>query len=197
VLPICPAVQIANPDRDSDLQERVAILPSVANIDPFVGGTCAATVGASRLATTHHWGWAMRNSGFTLIELMIAVAILAIVAAVALPLYTQYSQRTYRAEAQADLLNCAQGLERYAAENFSYNGAALADVCDPRSVDQNRYNIGLNIPADDQFTLTATPVAGATMDGDGIVTYDNTGNRGWDRNNDGDATDADEDSWEE
>jgi prepilin-type N-terminal cleavage/methylation domain-containing protein len=50
-----------------------------------------------------------RTRGFTLIELMIAVAILAIVAAIALPLYNQYSMRTYRAEAQADLMACAQG----------------------------------------------------------------------------------------
>jgi type IV pilus assembly protein PilE len=139
----------------------------------------------------------MRNAGFTLIELMIAVAILAIVAAVALPLYNQYSQRTYRTEAQADLMNCAQGLERFAAENFSYTGAVLGNVCDPRSVAQNRYAIGLNVPDDNTFTLTATPVAGGVMDGDGILTYDSTGVRGWDRNGDNDVLDADEDSWDE
>ncbi|HEX7037015.1 MAG TPA: type IV pilin protein [Pseudomonadales bacterium] len=138
----------------------------------------------------------MRNAGFTLIELMIAVAILAIVAAVALPLYNQYSQRTYRAEAQADLLNCAQGLERYAAQNFSYTGAALADVCQPRSEAQNRYDVEITVLEDDRFTLTATPVGGGVMDGDGFLTYDSAGVRGWDRNDSG-AIDADEDDWEE
>lgn len=136
------------------------------------------------------------SKGFTLVELMIAVAILAIVAAVALPLYNQYSQRTYRAEAQADLLNCAQGMERFAAQNFSYDGAVLANVCQPRSADQGRYLFGLVVPDDDQFTITATPQAGP-MAGDGILTYDQAGVRGWDRNNDGDTGDADEDSWEE
>lgn len=128
-----------------------------------------------------------RFAGFTLVELMIAVAILAIIAAVALPLYNQYSMRTYRTEAQADLLNCAQGLERFAAQNFTYTGAVLANICDPRSVDQNRYVIALAIPDDDQFTLTATPVAGGPMDGDGVLTYDQAGNRTWDGN----------DGWEE
>lgn len=138
--------------------------------------------------------------GFTLVELMIAVAILAIIAAVALPLYNQYSIRTYRTEAQADLLNCAQGMERYAAQNFDYDGAVAAfaggNICNPRSDDQGRYNIGVAVPADDQFILTATPVGGAVA-GDGLLTYDQAGARGWDRNNDGDATDAGEDSWEE
>ena len=137
----------------------------------------------------------MQSAGFTLVELMIAVAILAIVAAVALPLYNQYSQRTYRAEAQADLLNCAQGLERYAAQNFSYDGAALADACAPRSVDQGRYVFNLDIPDDDQFTITATPQAGA-MEDDGFMTYDQAGQRAWDADDSG-AIDADENTWEE
>ncbi|NBC22012.1 MAG: prepilin-type N-terminal cleavage/methylation domain-containing protein [Gammaproteobacteria bacterium] len=125
------------------------------------------------------------SAGFTLVELMIAVAILAIVAAVALPLYNQYSQRTYRTEAQADLLNCAQAMERFAAQNFTYDGvddAALDNMCDQRSEAQNRYQITVAVPDDDQFTLTATPVAGGVMDGDGAMTYDEAGNRMWNGN---------------
>ena len=136
----------------------------------------------------------MRNAGFTLIELMIAVAILAIVAAIALPLYNQYSERTYRTEAQADLLNCAQGLERYAAQNFDYNGAVLADLCDPRSATQNRYAFALAVPDDDSFVITATPIN--AMAGDGILTYDSNGIRGWDRDGN-DAIDAGEQNWDE
>lgn len=136
------------------------------------------------------------SAGFTLVELMIAVAILAIVAAVALPIYNQYSQRTYRAEAQADLMRCAQAMERFAAQNFTYTGAVLANVCDPESVQQNRYNFALNVPNDNQFTITATPVAGGPMDGDGMLTYDEAGLRGWDTSGNG-AIDAGEDTWEE
>jgi len=137
----------------------------------------------------------MRNAGFTLIELMIAVAILAIVAAVALPLYNQYSQRTYRAEAQADLLNCAQGLERFAAQNFNYSDATLDDVCAPRSVAQDRYDFGLAFPDDDTFVITATPKN--VMVDDGILTYNSLGVRGWDRNGNDDTTDPGEDTWNE
>lgn len=140
--------------------------------------------------------------GFTLIELMIAVAILAIVAAIALPLYNQYSQRTYRAEAQADLMNCAQGLERFAAMNFNYTGAeaafAAGNLCDPLSVRQGRYTVVLDVPDEDanQFTLTATPVNTGPMAGDGILTYDDAGNRGWDRDRDG-TVEATELTWQE
>jgi len=140
--------------------------------------------------------------GFTLIELMIAVAILAIVAAIALPLYNQYSQRTYRAEAQADLMNCAQGLERFAAMNFNYTGAeaafAAGDLCDPLSARQGRYTIDLEVPEDDanRFQLTATPEDPGPMAGDGILTYDDAGNRGWDRSLNG-TIEAEELTWQE
>lgn len=124
----------------------------------------------------------MRKSGFTLVELMIAVAILAIIAAVALPLYNQYSQRTYRSEAQSDLLNCAQGMERYAAREFTYAGAVLADICDPRAAQQNRYNFALENLGADTFTLRASPVGGGVMDGDGDLTVDQAGDRTWNGN---------------
>jgi type IV pilus assembly protein PilE len=127
----------------------------------------------------------MRAAGFTLVELMIAVTILAIIAAIAMPIYNQYSQRTFRSEAQADLLNCAQGLERYAAANFRYteiSGApvALSTVCTPRSVAQGRFAIEISAADRDSFSLTATPIG--TMAGTGVLTYDSTGARTWVRN---------------
>ena len=151
----------------------------------------------------------VRRAGFTLIELLVALAILAIVSAVAVPLYTTYAERSFRAEAMADLLNCAQGMERLSAQSFDYRdgadtdndgagdadaGAIAANVCRPRSVDQGRYNITVN--GDDAgFTLTAVPIG--TQAGDGLLSVNEAGDRRWDRNDDGDTTDANEDSWEE
>ena len=146
--------------------------------------------------------------GFTLIELMVALAIMAIVAAVAMPIYTQYSNRTYRSEAQADLLNCAQALERLASVNFSYRGAGDTDndgvgdadngvvatqVCDARSVRAGRYAI--TVAGDDTtFTLTATPQGGT--DQDRLLTFDSAGVRGWDEDG-ANGIEADEQDWEE
>ena len=150
-----------------------------------------------------------RPLGFTLVELMVALAILAIVAAVATPLYTNYSQRTYAAEAQADLLSGAQALERFASVNFTYQGTADTDgdgagdadagalateIYTPRSAALNRYAFTVNAAAG-TFTLTATPQTGP-MSGTGLMTIDEAGNRRWDRNNDGDFNDTDEDNWE-
>ena len=96
-----------------------------------------------------------------------------------------------------------------AAVSFSYENAADTDadgvgdanagpvattLCDPLSVEQGRYNITVNSTAA-TFDLTATPVG--MMAGDGILTFDSTGARGWDQNGDGDTLDADEQNWEE
>jgi len=145
-----------------------------------------------------------RTRGFTLIELMIAVAILAIIAAVALPLYRQYSMRTYRAEAQADLMACAQGLERLAAANFRYTDAKghppvlEPPLCDPTAVRQGRYTVVLAYPDNDtsRFLLTATPADPGPMAADGFLTFDDAGQRGWDRNGDG-TVDAGELTWQD
>lgn len=139
---------------------------------------------------------------------MVALAILAIVSAIAVPLYTQYADRTYRSQAMSDLLNCGQGLERFASINFSYQNAADTDadglgdadagliatqICDPASVRENRYAITV-VGDDTGFTLTATPQG--EMADDGLITYDSAGIRGWDRSGN-DAIEADEQTWEE
>ncbi|MEZ5558239.1 MAG: type IV pilin protein [Pseudomonadales bacterium] len=153
----------------------------------------------------------MRARGFTLVELMIAVAILAIIAAVAMPLYTQYSLRTFRSGGQADLLDCAQGMERFAARNFSYQGAAdtdgdgigdanagpvAAEICTPDSAAAGRYTFTVNAPDANTFTLTATPDGQMAANNDGFMTYDSAGVRGWDQDNSG-GIDAAEQTWEE
>ncbi len=150
----------------------------------------------------------MRNSGFSLIELMVALAILAIVSAIAVPLYTQYADRTFRTQAQSDLLNCAQALERFASIAFSYENAADTDadglgdddsgpiavqICDPISVRENRYAIAVDGDTTG-FTLTATPQG--EMADDGLMTYDSAGVRGWDRDGN-DVIAATEQTWEE
>jgi len=126
-----------------------------------------------------------RSQGFTLIELMVAVAILALLSAIAIPIYTRYSDRTYRSEAMADLLDCAQALERRASQTFDYLGAAVggADdgaidpaICQAESVAANRYAITIAGGAAN-FTLTATPGA---VDQGRILTLNSNGQRTFD-----------------
>jgi type IV pilus assembly protein PilE len=62
-----------------------------------------------------------RQSGFTLIELMITVAIVGILAAIAYPSYQQYVLSSRRAEAQSEMLKIRLGLEKWRANNNAYS----------------------------------------------------------------------------
>lgn len=64
------------------------------------------------------------NKGFTLIEMLITLAIIGILASVIYPSYNRYVVGSYRAQAQADLLSLATAMERHKATTFSYADAA-------------------------------------------------------------------------
>ena len=66
------------------------------------------------------------QQGFTLIEVMITVAVVAILTAVALPSYNEYVRRGQRAEARAALLQAAQFMERVRTERNSYRPGGAA-----------------------------------------------------------------------
>lgn len=63
-----------------------------------------------------------RNIGFTLLELLVVVAVVSILAAIATPLYHEQLRSSQRAAAQSQMLQLASDLERWRGKNFSYQG---------------------------------------------------------------------------
>ena len=135
----------------------------------------------------------MRASrGFTLIEVMIAVAVIAILTAIAFPSYQAHTRKAARAAAQAAMMQIADRQAQYLLDARSYaaGSTALTDLSftTPTEV-QGKYNIQITADttagAPPNYTITATPVSGTNQEQDGVLTLTNTGvktragNVGW------------------
>ena len=83
----------------------------------------------------------MKHKGFTLIELMIVVAIVGVLAAIAYPSYQEYIARARRADAKTVLLENAQFLERFYTQNGSYLTATLPITEAPKDGGTKFYDI--------------------------------------------------------
>jgi len=134
-----------------------------------------------------------KNNGFTLVELMIVVAIVGILSAIAYPSYQNSVLKSRRADAKSALLQLTNFMERLYTETGCYNPGAdrqcnTGDDGDPpalpftTSPPQGIVYYDLSIVAVDasSFTLSAVPVAGSPQDADtqcGTLMVDNFGNK--------------------
>ncbi|WP_457280247.1 type IV pilin protein [Polaromonas sp. P5_D5] len=132
------------------------------------------------------FGIAHRSRGFTLIELMIVVAIIGLLSAVALPSYKEYVARGRRAEVRTVLLEASQWMERHYTENMKYDsntaGTLVADLF-PGNLKQSprdgggAYTIAVSAAAARTYTVTATRSSPGPMSADkcGDFQITNTG----------------------
>lgn len=100
--------------------------------------------------------------GFTLIELMVVVAIVGVLAAVGYPSYTEHVSKGRRSEAQTVLLESAQYLQRYYAAKNTFDGATLPAkyTVSPKgaSASTKTHTVSLTVNADKRsYTLSAAP----------------------------------------
>lgn len=124
-----------------------------------------------------------RSRGFSLVELMVALVVAGILAAIAIPSYTQYIVRSHRTSAKAVLAETAQFMERYYTTNDTYAGAALLTAVVPRNASGAavRYNVSfVEDPGADAFVLQAVPANAQADDDCGTLTLSGTGAQGAD-----------------
>jgi type IV pilus assembly protein PilE len=116
-----------------------------------------------------------RQSGFSLIEIVVAIAVVGILASIAYPTYTSSVRKTRRAEAEAELVNRAQQMERYFSANATYVGGFVGNP--PAGYTLTATNVtatGYTLRA----TRTVDEKASQLDDQCGDLTFTSTGVRG-------------------
>ncbi|MGX2033042.1 type IV pilin protein [Methylocaldum gracile] len=104
--------------------------------------------------------------GFTLMELMIAVAVVGILAAVAFPSYQSQVIKTRRSDGKAALMSAAAKQEQYYLDNKTYANTmtALGYSANPASSAEGYYQISITASSATAFTLQAAPQGSQTSD---------------------------------
>ena len=131
-----------------------------------------------------------RQRGFTLIELMITVAVIAILAAIAYPSYQDSIRKSRRTDAKNALTQAMANMERYYTENNTYATAAICGTaplicpgsCSAGTCTSTEGNYLITLPSVNMgvskalsantFTVLATPVVGGTQALDGMLSID-------------------------
>jgi type IV pilus assembly protein PilE len=126
----------------------------------------------TRRGAAHYGEIEMRKkaTGFTLIELMIVVVVVAILAAIAIPSYRQHVLRTNRTEAKRTLLNVAAAQEKFYLQNNTYAGSSALTTAPPDGLgiqgttEHGHYRVAIDAADAATFSATATAQDGQAQD---------------------------------
>ena len=121
----------------------------------------------------------LRSRGFTLIELMIAVAVVGLLSAVAYPSYQQQVAKGRRTDAKQSLLELSQKLERFYTERGTYVGASLGSTgLYPSTSSGGFYDLSISAQTLDGFSIKATPRGTQAGDACASFLYNQLGEQG-------------------
>lgn len=119
------------------------------------------------------------HRGFTLIEVLITVAIVGIIASVAIPSYSRYIVKGNRAAAQQHLIDLAQREQQFMADARVYKDSVSGLNMQTPAAVSKWYTIAIQV--DDgpppTFKITATPTAGTNQAQDGELSIDQAGTK--------------------
>lgn len=115
--------------------------------------------------------------GFTLIEMLSVVVIVAILIGIAYPSYRSWVLKSHRSDAMATLSQDQGILERCYAQNFNYSGGCASLPTFPQTSPQGYYSITLTNQSATTYTLTATAIGTQTLDADCLTMSVNQANQ--------------------
>ncbi len=121
-----------------------------------------------------------RQRGFTLIELVIAMVVIGILAAISIPSYAAYVQRSNRVATQAFLADIASRQQQYLLNRREYGSLTDLGITVPGDISKS-YTVTVTtaLPANapPNFTVTATPVGGQGAERCGTLTINSAGQK--------------------
>lgn len=133
---------------------------------PILAAPVASAIRRELVSPPHPFNGCAKSHGFTLVELMMVVAIISILAGIAIPAYTQYLTRGKAAEATSLLAQLSTKLERYYSDQTppSYDsGGGVCGIALPPA--EAKYFSYTCVTAGQTYTLTATGLASQNMSG--------------------------------
>ena len=119
-----------------------------------------------------------RQHGFTLIEVMIVVAILGIIVAIGYPAYTDQVRKSRRAEGMGELLELADRMERFYSDQGTYVGASLGSAATniyPTTSAKGYYTLSIASQTATDFSVSVTPTSKGGQNKDKCGTFTMTG----------------------